>query len=43
MKGYLGPMDIHIENNGNGFDGTGAQGVGTGDANSKFIGIHSSK
>jgi len=36
MKGYLGPMDIHIENNGNGFDGTGAQGVGTGDANSKI-------
>ena len=23
MQGYLGPIDIHIENNGNGFDGAG--------------------
>tara|TARA_R110001592_G_scaffold1001_2_gene5899 strand:- start:11189 stop:12520 length:1332 start_codon:yes stop_codon:yes gene_type:complete len=36
MKGYLGPMDILIENKGNGFDGTGAQGAGTGNANSKI-------
>jgi len=36
FKGYLGPEDLHIENNGNGFDGTGAYGAGTGDANSKI-------
>jgi hypothetical protein len=32
MKGYLGPMDIHIENNGNGF----GAGVGRGAADSKI-------
>jgi hypothetical protein len=32
MKGYLGPMDIHIENNGNGF----GAGAGFGDADSKI-------
>ena len=37
IKGYLGPADILIENNGNGFDGTGAYGLaGTGNANSKI-------
>ncbi len=40
MAGYLGPMDIIIENNGNGFgaDGSGlGGGVGTGNADSKII------
>jgi len=32
VSGYLGPVDIHIENNGNGFGG----GVGVGDADSKI-------
>jgi hypothetical protein len=39
IKGYLGPADIHIENNGNGFglDGSGHGGVqGTGNADSKI-------
>ena len=39
MKGYLGPADIHIENNGNGFgaDGSGLGGApGTGNADSKI-------
>jgi len=39
IKGYLGPADIHIENNGNGFgaDGSGLGGApGTGNADSKI-------
>ncbi len=36
IQGYLGPEDLHIQNNGNGFDGTGAFGAGTGNANSKI-------
>ena len=36
IQGYLGPEDLHIENNGNGFDGSGPLGAGTGDANSKI-------
>ncbi len=36
IQGYLGPEDLHIENNGNGFDGTGPLGAGTGDADSKI-------
>jgi len=36
IQGYLGPEDLHIENKGNGFDGTGPLGVGTGDADSKI-------
>lgn len=34
-QGYLGPEDLHIENNGNGFSG-GPNGVGSGDADSKI-------
>jgi hypothetical protein len=38
IQGYLGPCDLHIENNGNGFDGTGQGGVaGTGNADSKIF------
>jgi len=36
IQGYLGPEDLHIENNGNGFDGSGPLGVGTGNADSKI-------
>jgi hypothetical protein len=36
FRGYLGPEDLHIENRGNGFDGSGALGAGTGDALSKI-------
>jgi hypothetical protein len=36
IQGYLGPEDLHIENNGNGFDGTGPLGTGSGDADSKI-------
>ena len=37
MSGYLGPADIHIENNGNGFSGGQLNGgVGTGAADSKI-------
>ena len=36
IQGYLGPEDLHIQNNGNGFDGTGDLGVGTGNADSKI-------
>ena len=36
VQGYLGPEDVHIENNGNGFDGTGPGGAGTGNADSKI-------
>ncbi len=39
FKGYLGPADLHIENNGNGFgaDGSGLGGAaGTGNADSKI-------
>ena len=39
IRGYLGPADIHIENNGNGFglDGSGLGGAaGTGNADSKI-------
>ena len=36
IQGYLGPEDLHIQNNGNGFDGSGPLGAGTGDANSKI-------
>lgn len=32
IKGYYGPMDLHIENNGNGFGGN----TGSGDADSKI-------
>lgn len=41
VNGYLGPLDIHIANNGNGFgaDGSGQNGLpGTGDADSKITG-----
>lgn len=34
IQGYLGPEDLHIENRGNGFDGTGPLGAGTGNADS---------
>jgi Family of unknown function (DUF6160) len=38
VKGYLGPMDIIIENKGNGFSGGAANGgVGTGNADSKIL------
>ena len=37
IQGYLGPEDLIIENRGNGFDGTGPLGVGTGNADSKII------
>jgi hypothetical protein len=40
VNGYLGPADLHIENNGNGFgaDGSGLGGApGTGNADSKII------
>jgi hypothetical protein len=40
IQGYLGPEDLHIENNGNGFgaDGSGLGGAtGTGNADSKII------
>ena len=33
IKGYYGPMDLHIENNGNGFGGN----TGSGDADSKIF------
>jgi len=36
IQGYLGPEDLHIENNGNGFDGSGPLGAGTGNADSKI-------
>jgi len=36
VKGYLGPMDIIIENKGNGFNG-GKLGAGTGNADSKIL------
>jgi len=36
LRGFLGPVDIHIENNGNGFDGTGQAGGGTGNADSQI-------
>ncbi len=39
MQGYLGPEDLHIQNNGNGFgaDGSGINGVaGSGNADSKI-------
>jgi hypothetical protein len=36
VQGYLGPEDLHIENNGNGFDGSGPLGVGSGKADSKI-------
>lgn len=45
IQGYLGPEDLHIENNGNGFgvdgsgidhDGNGAPDIGTGNADSKI-------
>ena len=36
INGYLGPVDIRIENNGNGFDGTGANGAASGNADSKI-------
>lgn len=36
IQGYLGPEDLHIENNGNGFDGSGPLGAGTGKADSKI-------
>jgi hypothetical protein len=36
LEGYLGPEDLHIQNNGNGFDGSGPLGAGTGDADSKI-------
>jgi len=36
IQGYLGPEDLHIENDGNGFDGTGPLGAGTGNADSKI-------
>lgn len=35
IQGYLGPEDLHIQNNGNGFSG-GPNGLGTGDADSKI-------
>lgn len=41
VNGYLGPLDIHIENNGNGFgqDGSGHNGqVGIGNGDSKITG-----
>ncbi len=34
LQGYLGPEDLIIENRGNGFDGSGPLGVGTGNADS---------
>jgi hypothetical protein len=40
IDGYLGPIDFHIENNGNGFgdDGSSHTGLpGTGNANSKIV------
>jgi len=36
IQGYLGPEDLHIQNNGNGFDGTGPLGAGSGNADSKI-------
>ena len=36
IQGYLGPEDLLIENNGNGFDGSGPLGAGTGKADSKI-------
>jgi len=36
LQGYLGPEDLHLENHGNGFDGSGALGAGTGKADSKI-------
>ncbi|KZY86277.1 hypothetical protein A3755_06535 [Oleiphilus sp. HI0085] len=36
IQGYLGPDDLHLENNGNGFDGSGPLGGNTGKADSKI-------
>jgi len=36
INGYFGPADLHIENDGNGFELTDASGNGYGDANSKI-------
>jgi len=36
IQGYLGPEDLHIENNGSGFDGSGPLGAGSGKADSKI-------
>jgi len=36
IQGYLGPEDLHIENNGSGFDGTGPLGAESGNADSKI-------
>jgi len=36
IQGYLGPEDLHLENNGNGFDGSGPLGAGSGIADSKI-------
>jgi hypothetical protein len=36
IQGYLGPEDLHIENRGNGFDGSGPLGAGTGNADSSI-------
>jgi len=42
IRGYFGPADLHIENNGNGFDGTDASGnlTGRGNADSKIFWDH---
>lgn len=36
IQGYLGPEDLHLENKGNGFDGSGPLGAGSGIADSKI-------
>ena len=36
VQGFLGPVDIQIENHGNGFDGSGANGADSGIADSKI-------
>jgi len=36
IQGYLGPEDLHIQNNGSGFDGSGPLGAGSGNADSKI-------
>jgi hypothetical protein len=36
IQGYLGPEDLHIQNNGSGFDGSGPLGAGSGKADSKI-------
>jgi hypothetical protein len=37
VQGYLGPDDIVIQNRGNGFDGSGPLGAGTGNGDSKIL------